>query len=87
MLYGGKMPINNDEVIEYVTVNGEKVPKIVVPAQITIKHKLTGKEYNSDEEAQADVDDPSTPTQKEDIHRDVTIQVANLIEMLCEGGL
>ena len=81
------MPINNDEVIEYVTINGEKVPKIVVPAQITIKHKLTGKEYNSDEEAQADVDDPSTPTQKEDIQRDVTIQVANLIDMFSEGGL
>ena len=81
------MPINNDEVIEYVTINGEKVPKIVVPAQITIKHKLTGKEYNSDEEAQADVNDPSTPTQPEDIQRDVTIQVANLIDMLSEGGL
>ena len=81
------MPINNDEVIEYVTVNGEKVPKIVVPAQITIKHKLTGKEYNSDEEAQADVNDPSTPTQPEDIQRDVTIHVENLIDMLSEGGL
>ena len=81
------MPINNDEVIEYVTVNGEKVPKIVVPATVTITHKLTGTEYNSDEEAQADVDDPSTPTQKEDIQRDVTIQVANLIDMLSEGGL
>jgi hypothetical protein len=81
------MPINDDEVIEYVTVNGEKVPKIVVPAQITIKHKLTGKEYNSDEEAQADVEDPSTPTQKEHIQRDVTIQVANLIDMISKGGI
>ena len=87
MLYGGKMPINNDEVIEYVTVNGEKVPKIVVPAQITIKHKLTGKEYNSDEEAQADVNDPGTPTQQDHIQRDVTIQVAKIKDMLSEGGL
>ena len=81
------MPINNDEVIEYVTINGEKVPKIVVPAQITIKHKLTGIEYNSDEEAQADVDDPNTPTQQEHIQRDVTIQVANLIDMISKGGI
>ena len=81
------MPINEDEVIEYAIVNGEKVPKIVVPAQVTIRNKDTGTEYNSDAEAQADVDDPSTPTQKEDIQRDVTIQVANLIDMLSEGGL
>ena len=87
MLYGGKMPINNDEVIEYVTVNGEKVPKIVVPTTITITHKLTGKEYASDEEAQADVNDPSTQTQQEHIQRDVTIQVAKIKDMLSEAGL
>tara|TARA_R100000306_G_C4373709_1_gene141040 strand:- start:2221 stop:2466 length:246 start_codon:yes stop_codon:yes gene_type:complete len=81
------MPINNDEVIEYVTVNGEKVPKIVVPATITITHKLTGKEYASDEEAQADVDDPGTPTQQEDIQRDVMIEVARIKDMLSKGGL
>ena len=81
------MPINNDEVIEYVTVNGEKVPKIVVPATVTIKHKLTGKEYASDEEAQADVDNPSTPTQQEHIQRDVSIEVARIKDMLTKGGL
>mgnify|MGYP003668216621 CR=1 FL=1 len=81
------MPINNDEVIEYAIVNGEKVPKIVVPAQITIKHKLTGTEYGSEQEAQADVDDPNTPTQQEHIERHVTIQVASLLDMLSEGGV
>jgi hypothetical protein len=81
------MPINNDEVIEYVTVNGEKVPKIVVPATVTITHKLTGKEYASDEEAQADVDNPSTPTQQEHIQRDVSIEVARIKDMLSGGGL
>jgi len=81
------MPIKDDEVIEYVTVNGEKVPKIVVPATIVITHKLTGKEYNSDEEAQADVNDPSTPTQQEHIQRDVTIEVARIKDMLSQGGL
>jgi len=81
------MPIKDDEVIEYVIVNGEKIPKIVVPATVTITHKLTGKEYNSDEEAQADVNDPSTPTQQEDIQRDVSIEVARIKDMLSEGGL
>jgi len=87
LIYDKKMPINNDEVIEYVTVNGEKVPKIVVPATVTITHKLTGKEYASDEEAQADVDNPSTPTQQEHIQRDVSIEVARIKDMLSGGGL
>tara|TARA_R100000963_G_scaffold25609_1_gene17476 strand:+ start:49 stop:294 length:246 start_codon:yes stop_codon:yes gene_type:complete len=81
------MPINNDEVIEYAIVNGEKVPKIVVPATVTIVHKLTGTEYNSDEEAQADVNDPNTPTLQEHIERHVTIQVAKIKDLLSEGGL
>ena len=81
------MPINKDEVIECVTVNGEKVPKIVVPATVTITHKLTGTEYNSDEEAQADVDDPNTPTLQEHIQRDVSIEVARIKDMLSKGGL
>jgi hypothetical protein len=29
------MPINDDGVVEYVEINGEKVPKIVVPAADT----------------------------------------------------
>ena len=78
------MPINEDEVIEYAIVNGEKVPKIVVPAQVTIRNKDTGSEYNSDAEAQADVDDPNMPTKLEHIQRNVTIQVARIKDMLAE---
>ncbi len=37
------MPINDDGVVEYVTINGEKVPQIVVPAEVTITNTLTGK--------------------------------------------
>ena len=78
------MPINEDEVIEYAIVNGEKLPKIVVPAQVNIRNKDTGTEYNSDAEAQADVDDPNTPTKLEHIQRNVTIQVARIKDMLAE---
>ena len=39
------MPIKDDGVVEYVMINGEKVPKIVVPAEITITNIITGKEY------------------------------------------
>ena len=41
------MPINDDAVIEYVEINGEMIPKIVVPAEITITNTQTGKEYGS----------------------------------------
>jgi len=81
------MPINEDEVIEYAMVNGERVPKIVVPATVTIENSQTGAEYNSDAEAQADVDDPSTPTQSSHIRRHVTISVAKIKDLLAQEGL
>ena len=70
------MPINDDGVVEYVTINGEKVPKIVVPAEVTIINTLTGKEYGSDKEAEDDVSDPATATAVQHIRRDVKVQVA-----------
>ena len=70
------MPINDDAVIEYVEINGEQVPKIVVPAEITITHTETGKEYGSEKEAQEDIDNPATTTASHHIRRDVLIKVA-----------
>ena len=70
------MPINDDAVIEYVEINGEQVPKIVVPAEITITHTETGKEYGSEKEAQEDIDNPATTTAIHHIRRDVLIKVA-----------
>ena len=73
------MPIKDDGVVEYVMVNGEKVPKIVVPAEITITNIITGKEYGSAKEADDDVANPATDTVKEDIRRDVKITVPKLV--------
>jgi|TARA_R100000963_G_scaffold19492_1_gene13557 hypothetical protein len=70
------MPINDDAVIEYVEINGEQVPKIVVPAEITITHTETGKEYGSEKEAQEDIDNPATTTAIHHIRRDVLVKVA-----------
>ena len=41
------MPIKDDGVVEYVEIDGEMVPKIVVPAEITITNTETGQEYGS----------------------------------------
>jgi len=70
------MPIKDDGVVEYVEINGEKVPKIVVPAEITITNTLTGKEYGSAKEADDDVANPATATKSEHIRQDVLIKAA-----------
>ena len=77
------MPINDDGVVEYVEINGEKVPKIVVPAEITITNTVTGKEYGSAKEADDDVADPATDTKAEHIRQDVVISAA--IHKILEG--
>ena len=77
------MPINDDAVIEYVEVNGEQVPKVVVPAEVTITNTETGKEYGSAKEADDDVDNPATSTKREHIRQDVVIKVA--IHKILEG--
>ena len=77
------MPINDDGVVEYVEINGEKVPKIVVPAEITITNIVTGKEYGSAKEADDDVADPATDTKAEHIRQDVVISAA--IHKILEG--
>jgi len=77
------MPINDDAVIEHVEINGELVPKVVVPAEITITNTQTGKEYGSAKEADDDVADPATATQSHHIRQDVLVKVA--IHKLLEG--
>ena len=52
------MPIKDDGIVEYVEINGEQVPKIVVPAEITITNTETGQEYGSAKEADDDVANP-----------------------------
>ena len=77
------MPINDDAVIEHVEINGELVPKVVVPAEITITNTQTGKEYGSAKEADDDVADPATATQSHHIQQDVLVKVA--IHKILEG--
>ena len=55
-----------------------------VETKSTIKHATTGKVYASEEEAEADINDPATSTTNEDIKRDVAISVNKLPDIL--GG-
>ena len=59
-------------------IDGNKVPVITPEVWATVTNTLTGKEYGSDAEATADVENPATKTKREDIKRDVKIIVKNL---------
>tara|TARA_R100001510_G_C7627220_1_gene186847 strand:- start:189 stop:380 length:192 start_codon:yes stop_codon:yes gene_type:complete len=53
---------------------------ITIDCESTVKitNKKSGLEYESEEQAQEDINDPSTSTKEDDIQRDVTIIVPKL---------
>ena len=61
---------------EYQIVDGKKVRYIKPEVEVTLTNTETGQEYISDKEADDDVDNPETATQREHIRRDVHIKVA-----------
>ena len=74
----------------FVTVknaNGKKVEEIESEAVITLTNKITGREYGSDAEGEADVNNPDTPTKKEDLRRDVLIKIKKMPDLLAKSDL
>ena len=67
-----------DSTFTHQIIDGNKVPVITPEVWATVTNTLTGKEYGSDAEATADVENPATETKREDIKRDVKIIVKNL---------
>ena len=67
------------KIIGHVNIDGEMVPKYRGDTEITLTNTKTGKEYNSDKEAEDDVANPATDTVKKDIRRDVKITVPKLV--------
>ena len=68
-------------------VNGKKVEEIQSETVITVTNKITKQEYGSDAEAAADVKDPNTATKKEDIRRDVLIDIKKMPSLLSKSDL
>ena len=59
-----------------------------LPANIfTLTNKQTGREYGADAEGEADVNNPDTPTKKEDLRRDVLIKIKKMPDLLAKSGL
>ena len=67
------------KIIGHVNIDGELIPKYRGDTEITLTNTKTGKEYNSDKEADDDIANPATDTAKEDIRRDVKITVPKLV--------
>ena len=68
-------------------VNGKKVEEIQSETVITVTNKITKQEYGSDAEATADVNDPNTTTKREDIRRDVLIDIKKMPSLLAKSDL
>ena len=68
-------------------VNGKKMEDIQSETIITVTNKITKQEYGSDAEAAADVKDPNTTTKKEDIRRDVLIDIKKMPSLLAKSDL
>jgi hypothetical protein len=69
--------IETEASIRHEIVDGKEVPVIVPKCEVTLTNTLTKKEYNSDAEALADIQDPNSDTKTEHIRRDVNITVAH----------
>ena len=66
-------------VVDHIDVDGKKVPRYRCETEVTLTNTKTKKEYNSDKEAEDDVKDPNTATQKEHIRRDVKVTVPKVV--------
>ena len=70
--------IEQEASLRYEEINGKRTPIITPQSEVTLTNTITGKEYMSDAEAMADVNDPNTDTKSEHLRRDVKITVEAL---------
>jgi len=62
--------------VNYTIINGKKVPVVKCETEVVLRNKETNYEYNSDKEAEDDIANPDTTTQREHVVRSVKIKVA-----------
>ena len=72
------MSFKEEGSVEYIEVDGKKVPVVKCEAEIVLRNKETNYEYNSDQEAEDDINNPDTDTQREHVTRSVKIKVAKM---------
>ena len=62
--------------VEYVMINGKKVPVVKCETEVVLRNTQTNYEYNSDKEAEDDIANPDTDTQREHVTRSLKVKVA-----------
>ena len=62
--------------VEYVMINGKKVPVVNCETEVVLRNTQTNYEYGSDKEAEDDIADPNSPTQREFVTRSLKVKVA-----------
>ena len=62
--------------VAYTYINGKKVPVVKCETEVVLRNKETGYEYGSDKEAEDDIANPNTATQREHITRSLKVKVA-----------
>jgi hypothetical protein len=62
--------------VEYTEINGKKVPVVKCETEVVLRNTQTNYEYNSDKEAEDDINNAETATQREHITRSLKIKVA-----------
>ena len=70
------MAFKEEGSVEYVTIDGKEVPVVKCEAEIVLRNTKTNYEYSSDKEAEDDIANPDTATQREHVVRSVKIKVA-----------
>ena len=62
--------------VAYTYINGKKVPVVKCETEVVLRNTQTNYEYGSDQEAEDDINNPDTDTQREHVTRSVKIKVA-----------
>ena len=70
------MAFKEEGSVAYTMINGKKVPVVKCETEVVLRNKRTNQEYNSDQEAEDDIANTSTPTIREEITRSLKIKVA-----------
>ena len=70
------MAFKEEGSVNYTIINGKKVPVVKCETEVVLRNTKTNYEYNSDKEAEDDIADPNSPTQREFITRSLKIKVA-----------
>ena len=81
------MSFKEKGLVTFKTVDGKLQEEVQSETIITVTNKVTGQEYGSDAEATADVNDPNTTTKREDIRRDVLIDIKKMPSLLAKSDL